>query len=195
VLEFGDAVARRRPADFEGVMAAIATRPDGRGYWLVSRRGRVFSFGKAAYFGGASRQMTGDRAVDIAATPTGLGYWIFTASGRVMSFGDAVHHGDDPSLGNVTAGAGYGGDGYWLATTSGQVVPFGSAPNLGELEREPAAPVVDLLTTPTDLGYWLLGQKGRVDPFGDAADYGRVRASGAVALPRTLAEVVTAIRD
>jgi hypothetical protein len=131
----------------------------------------------------------------MAATPTGLGYWIFTASGRVMSFGDAVHHGDNPSLDNVTAGAGYGADGYWLATSSGRVVPFGSAPDLGELDRAPGAPVVDLLTTPTDLGYWLLGQKGRVDAFGDAADFGRVRASVAVALPRTLADVVTALRD
>jgi hypothetical protein len=95
----------------------------------------------------------------------------------------------------VTAGAAYGADGYWLATTSGKVVPFGSAPDLGELEGAPAVPVVDLLTTPTDLGYWLLGQKGRVDAYGDAADFGRVRASGAVALPRTLADVVTAIRD
>ena len=195
VLEFGDAVARGGLADFNGVIAAIATRPDGRGYWLVTKRGRVFSFGKAAHFGGARRQMTGDRAVDIATTPTGLGYWIFTASGRVLSFGDATHYGDDPSLGNVTAGAAYGADGYWLATTSGKVVPFGSAPDLGELDRAPTAPVVDLLTTPTDLGYWLLGQKGRVDPFGDAGDYGRVRASVAVALPRTLADVVTAIRD
>jgi hypothetical protein len=195
VLEFGDAVARGGLADREVSISAIATKPDGRGYWLVSRRGRVFSFGRAGYFGGANRRITGDRAVDMAATPTGLGYWIFTASGRVLSFGDAEHHGGDPSLGNVVAGAASGADGYWLATSAGQVVPFGSAQNYGELEREPAAPVVDLLTTPTDLGYWLLGQKGRVDAFGDAGDYGRVRAPAAVALPRTLADVVTAIRD
>jgi hypothetical protein len=195
VLAFGDAVARGGTANLDAPIARIATKPDGRGYWLVSRRGRVFAFGEALRFGGAQRRMTEGRVVDISATPTGLGYWIFSSSGRVFSFGDADHHGGDPSLGNVVAGANYGTDGYWLATSSGKVVPFGSAPNHGDLGRAPAAPIVDLFTTPTDLGYWLLGQKGRVKAFGDAVDHGAVRASGAVALPRTLADVVTAIRD
>jgi hypothetical protein len=195
VLEFGDAGARGGTTGLDVAIAAIATRPDGRGYWLVSKGGRVFAFGSASHFGAARGRVTGDRVVDIAATPTGLGYWIFTASGRVLSFGDAVHHGDNASLGNVVAGAGHGADGYWLATSSGKVVPFGSAPNLGGLRRAPAAPIVDLLTTSTDNGYWLLGQKGRVTPIGDAADHGGVTSSGAVALPRTLAEVLTAIRD
>jgi hypothetical protein len=195
VLEFGDAVARGGTAALDVAITGIATRPDGRGYWLVSRRGRVYAFGKASHFGEAHGGMSGDRVVDIAATPTGLGYWLFAASGRVLSFGDAVHYGDKASLGNVVAGAGYGAEGYWLATSSGKVVAFGNAPNLGHLSRAPAAPIVDLLTTPTDLGYWLLGQKGRVRAFGDAADYGAVRSSGAVALPRTLADVVAAIGD
>jgi hypothetical protein len=195
VLAFGDAVARGGTANLDRSIARIATRPDGRGYWLVSRRGRVFAFGKASHFGGAHGEMTEDRVVDIAATPTGLGYWIFTRSGRVLAFGDAVNQGEDASLGNVVAGANYGADGYWLATSSGKVVPFGSAQNHGGLDRAPAVPIVDLFTTPTDLGYWLLGQKGRVRAFGDAADYGAVRPSRAVALPRTLADVLTAIRD
>jgi hypothetical protein len=195
VLEFGDAGARGGTTGLDVAIAAIATRPDGRGYWLVSKGGRVFAFGRASHFGAPRGRMSGDRVVDIAATPTGLGYWIFTASGRVLSFGDAVHYGDNASLGNVVAGAGHGADGYWLATSSGKVVPFGGAPNLGGLRRAPAAPIVDLLTTSTDNGYWLLGQKGRVTPIGDAADHGGVTSSGAVALPRTVAEVLTAIRD
>jgi hypothetical protein len=197
VLAFGDAVARGGTANLDAPIARIATKPDGRGYWLVTRRGRVFAFGKASHLGNAHRKITGDRVVDISATPTGLGYWIFTASGRVLSFGDAVDHGEDASLGNVVAAANYGADGYWLATSSGKVVPFGRAPDLGGLSRAPAAPIVDLFTTPTDLGYWLLGQKGRVIPFGDAADYGAVRSSRSqsVAMPRALSDVLTAIRD
>jgi hypothetical protein len=80
----------------------IASTSTGRGYWCVTADGAVYSFGDAAYAGGAfdldpnapGRQpMTpGTECVGIAGKDCD-GYWLFASDGGVFSFGSAMFYG------------------------------------------------------------------------------------------------------
>jgi hypothetical protein len=92
VLDFGDAHSygainvdpRTRP------VVAIASTPDGKGYWIVTRAGSVDNFGDAAFFGSpASSHRRGVRVVGFAAGNDGRGYDVVTSAGSVYNFGDA----------------------------------------------------------------------------------------------------------
>ena len=74
-------------------IVAIASTPDGRGYWLASSRGVVYHFGDAeshgSAFGGHSRSLI----VAMVATADGGGYWLAASDGAVYGCGDAQFHG------------------------------------------------------------------------------------------------------
>ncbi len=120
-----------------------------RGYWLVTRDGRVVSH-RAPAFG----SIVGLPASTVHALPTGLpsthpivalaptaddrGYWEVTATGSVTNFGDALFAGGphvtattpaDPVVGIAPDDA---TGGFWLATRSGRVIPY-RAPSFGSM--------------------------------------------------------------
>jgi hypothetical protein len=75
-------------------VTAMASTPNGAGYWLVASDGGVFSFGNAPFEGslpGAGVQSPG---VALLPTATGAGYLIVTTDGRAVDFGDAPQFGD-----------------------------------------------------------------------------------------------------
>nr|MDA8292419.1 IPT/TIG domain-containing protein [Actinomycetota bacterium] len=109
---------------------AIASAPDGRGYYVVNASGTVHAYGDARRLAGHGAPLS-SAVVAIAVMPDGRGYWLVSASGQVRAYGTA------PALGSVPASRLEGqvvgialtanGRGYWLATTSGAVYAFGDA--------------------------------------------------------------------
>ena len=76
---------------------AKALVPGGKGYWLVSKDGGVFSFGGAPYYGSLPGDgVHVDDIVGIVPTPSGHGYWLVGSDGGIFSFGDAQYYGSLP---------------------------------------------------------------------------------------------------
>ena len=144
-------------------MVAIAPRPAGDGYWMLTRRGRVFAFGGAPKLGYLSEM----RGTDIAATPSGKGYWVLGPGGRVAAFGDAPDLGSVPiEEAPVTALAPTpSGAGYWVLTAAGKVHAFGDAQHFGDAGFEG---VVDIAGSASGAGYWIASASGQVSSHGDA---------------------------
>jgi len=101
VFAFGDAIVQAAtgpslpaggsegaPPKPTGPMVAIASSPDGKGYWLLGRDGGVFSFGVPFHGSVPDRQPYG-QAVDLRATDSGAGYYVAGTDGAVFAFGDA----------------------------------------------------------------------------------------------------------
>jgi hypothetical protein len=112
------------------VTTTLATS-DGKGYWLVSSDGGVFSFGDAGFYGSAGNLRLNKPIVAAMSTPDGKGYWLVSSDGGVFSFGDASFYG---STGNlrlnqpvVSAMSTPDGKGYWLVAADGGVFSFGDA--------------------------------------------------------------------
>ena len=57
------------------VLVGAAT-PDGKGYWLASADGGVFSFGDAPFEGSLGDLALQGPIIAMAATPDGKGYWL-----------------------------------------------------------------------------------------------------------------------
>ena len=70
---------------------AMATTPDGGGYWLLGRDGGVFAFGDARFYGSVPGQglVVGAPVIGISVSPDGRGYWLVAADGSVDNYGDA----------------------------------------------------------------------------------------------------------
>ena len=177
---------------------AMASTPDGGGYWLVGLDGGVFAFGNAGFFG--SLPGLGIRANDIVgivSTPDGRGYWLLGADGGVFSFGDAPFYGSLPGvLGRPAPNPMTSmvrtpdGHGYWIVGTDGGVFTFGDAGFYGSLPGINVTPqgarVADsvvfhvyaasqdvfLAPTPSGHGYWMADSTGDVFSFGDAQFHG-----------------------
>ena len=77
----------------------IAATPDGKGYWLVSADGGVFSYGDAGFHGSTGSLKLNKPIVGMESTPDGKGYWLTASDGGVFSYGDATFYG---SAGNLT---------------------------------------------------------------------------------------------
>lgn len=148
---------------------AIAADPVAPGYWLLSRNGRIRTFGAARSFG--SRSLHG--AVAIASAPDGDGYWVATDLGHVFAFGRAPWAGsaadrtlDSPVVEIIPT---TNGRGYWLVTRRGQVLAFGGATAPAQ---EPTAPpgtsVIGMAPAPGGHGYWLATSDGQVLTAGGA---------------------------
>jgi hypothetical protein len=73
----------------------ICATPSGKGYWLVSSDGGVFSFGDAGFHGSLGGVKLDAPIVGMACTPSGKGYWLLGSDGGVFGFGDAKYDGGE----------------------------------------------------------------------------------------------------
>ncbi len=159
-------------------VVGIASTADGRGYWLATSSGGVFSFGDAKFFGSMARTLLNKPIVGIAATPDGRGYWLVGADGGVFAFGDATFHGTARHLRSpvVAIEGSPTGRGYWLVARDGGVFAFGEAHFFGSAHSmHLLGGVVGMAATPSGDGYWLTTAHGKVVPFGGAGHYGSLR--------------------
>lgn len=145
---------------------AVGSRPQADGYWILTKRGRVFSLGAAPSRGSA----TGVMAADIASTSTGAGYWVLGRGGGIFAFGDAVKL--PPTSAPVESNAAAiattpSGAGYWVVHDSGAIEAYGDAEHLGDV----AAEAVDVAAAPSGRGYWITTASGQVHAFGDAPSF------------------------
>jgi hypothetical protein len=167
VYAFG---AARYFGNAAGPGAAIATRPDGKGYWIVDTAGNVSHFGAAGAHGGRPSLRSDDWVSAISSTPSGNGYWLFTIRGRVFAYGDAGHFGDlgsvplnGPVIGSVATPSGHG---YYMVASDGGVFGFGDARFRGSMAASHLnEPIVGLSPTADGRGYWLVGADGGVFAF------------------------------
>lgn len=151
----------------------IAGTPDGRGYWLATAAGGVYTFGTAGFHGAAAGLPLNAPVVAIAPTPSGRGYWLAAADGGVFSFGDARYAGSmgGTRLNSPVAGiaATASGRGYWLTAADGGVFSFGDAEYRGSMGGTRLnATVSGIAAAPGRTGYWLSGADGGVFSFGRA---------------------------
>ncbi len=173
VLAFGSALnAVGNETGLSGPIAAIASMPNGSGYWTTTASGAVDSEGDAPEIGSLATAPNAP-VVGMASTPTGNGYWLVGSDGGIFSFGDAAFRGstgsmvlNQPIVGMASTPS---GNGYWLVASDGGIFAFGDAPFLGSTGAMTLdAPVVGMAATPDGRGYWLVGSDGGVFAFGDA---------------------------
>ncbi len=171
---YGPALPVSNPAP---TAVSMARTSDGKGYWLLSSQGAIYSYGDAQYYGGAN---TGDlnsseTAVGLAATPDGKGYWILANDGAVFSFGDAGYHGG-ANTGDLTNGqvaksitADGSGSGYWILSNQGAVFSFGDAPFYGGAYGQSyfSGQTAQQLVK-SGSGYWILSKSGNIYSYGSA---------------------------
>ncbi len=155
----------------------IAARPQGDGYWVTTRAGRVFAFGAASGHGDLSSTTLAAPIAGMMATPSGRGYWLIASDGGVFAFGDAGFFGSTggtPLNAPIVAGAATpSGRGYWLAASDGGVFAFGDAGFFGSMGGQRLnQPVVAFGATDSGHGYWLAASDGGVFAFGDAPFHG-----------------------
>lgn len=153
-----DAVAQVTADDF----VDIASTPDGRGVYAVTRDGRVRTIGAATYYGGVGSAYD---VVGIEMTPGGGGYWLATTGGEVVGFGDARTLGPRKTTvisSAVVAFAAASESGGWVVTADGQVVPVGDAPQLASVSVPSDDAAVAIVATPTHDGYWVVTRDGRI---------------------------------
>jgi predicted lipoprotein with Yx(FWY)xxD motif len=127
------------PARLTGPAIAGVTTPDGRGYWMATANGGVFTFGDAGFFGSAGNVHLAAPIVGLAATPDGRGYWLVASDGGVFSYGDAGFFG---SAGGTHLAAPIfaitatpDGHGYWLFASDGGIFTYGDAGFYGSGSR------------------------------------------------------------
>jgi Fibronectin type III domain len=160
-------------------VVAVASTPDGRGFWLALKNGGVIAAGDAHLYGPAQGTTLASPVTGLAVTPDGRGYWLATIGGRVLAFGDARTFGptsDGRPTGQVVGIASTAdGHGYWLVTASGDAFSFGDAHTYGSIgDRHLNQRVVGIARTPDGRGYWMVASDGGVFGFGDAHFYGSV---------------------
>ena len=72
--------------------------PDGKGYWMVSSDGGVFTFGDAGFYGSTGGLALNRPIVGMAPTPDGRGYWLVASDGGIFAFGDAGFYGSTGAI-------------------------------------------------------------------------------------------------
>lgn len=152
-------------------MMGIAGDPLGRGYWLVSSNGAVYTFGEVQFYGGMHGQSINAPIAKITAHPDGRGYWLVGEDGAVYAFGSAQVFGTHPPTNGrkvVDLCATKSGNGYWLLSDNGGVFAYGDAPFHGGYTDNSDNLTVAMASTPNDAGYWIVRRNGDVSPFGDA---------------------------
>jgi hypothetical protein len=156
-------------------VVAIAAAQDGRGYWLASADGGVFSYGTAAFLGAAADHPLNAPVVGFATDPD-AGYWLASADGGVFSFGvpfAGSAGGQHLNRAVVDMAATPDGAGYWLAAGDGGVFAFGTAGWFGSTGGSRLnSPIVAMAAAPDGLGYWLVAGDGGVFAFGSAGWFG-----------------------
>ncbi|MGH2748369.1 MAG: hypothetical protein ACRDKB_10645 [Actinomycetota bacterium] len=151
-------------------IAAAAVRPQGDGYWLAARSGKVYAFGAAPELRGARKAEAA--IADIEPTSSGKGYWVVSRAGEVFARGDAGDFGSDSSRARIVDLVSSGsGEGYLLLTQGGAVRAFGDAVDLGDVKKY-GERAIGIAAPPGVAGYWILTASGRVRAFGDAPALG-----------------------
>ena len=128
-------------------IVGIASTSDGRGYWLTSADGGVYTFGDAIFYGSMSGHPLAAPVRGIAATQDGTGYWLLGQDGGVFAFGDAAFYGAATSQSQQHS--------FVAMAVAPQVHPCSSPPYSG----------------PTQ-GYWITDPRGDALSFGDAEQDG-----------------------
>ena len=163
---------------------AMASTPDGGGYWVAGANGAVNAFGDASFDGSADGLGLVRPVVGMAATPDGGGYWLVASDGGIFSYGDAHFYGSTGSLRLnrpiLGMAATPDGRGYWLVASDGGIFSFGDAHFYGStgslhLNR----PVVGMAAGPAGQGYWLVASDGGIFSFGTSRFHG---STGSLAL-------------
>jgi hypothetical protein len=176
-----------------GQCFAIASTPDGGGYWILNGdKGAIYRFGDAGNYGEPSTiwdtmpRDTLPTARGLVPTPSGHGYWVYeineSGAATIAHFGDAGAFGDSQTLASqshvgfngtpVGMAARPDGTGYWEVHSDGGVFSFGRAKFYGSLaSTHLASPIVGIASTNDGQGYWLASADGNVYPFGDAAHF------------------------
>ncbi|MHB8682300.1 MAG: hypothetical protein ACYDA2_09435 [Acidimicrobiales bacterium] len=174
ILGLGDATT---PGTFAGMtlnspVDAMATTPDGKGYWVAAADGGVFAFGDAPFFGSMGGHSLYAPIVGMA-SPDAKGYWMGALDGGVFAFGDAPFFGSmgghplaEPIVGMAAT---HDGRGYWLVAADGGIFSFGDAVFYGSMGgHQLDSPMSGMAVTPDGKGYWLVASDGGVFAFGDA---------------------------
>ncbi len=71
----------------------ILPTPTGKGYYVVSTDGGVFSYGDAVFYGSLADKPLNRPISDAVMHPTGRGYWLLGEDGGVFAFGAAEFFG------------------------------------------------------------------------------------------------------
>ena len=155
-------------------VVGMAQAQGGKGYWLVTAKGKVFSFGDARAYGSPSH--LAKPIVGMAATPDGKGYWLVASDGGIFNYGDARYFGSTSKLHLkapiVGMAAPAQGDGYWLVASDGGVFAFGKATYYGSGLNLSPKPVRAIVPTSGGNGYWVVSANGTAAGFGDAGAQG-----------------------
>jgi hypothetical protein len=179
MIGFGAVVpgAPDMPQPLDSPVSVGAATPDGKGYWLASADGGVFTFGDATFEGSLGDTPLQGPIVAMAATPDGKGYWLAALDGGVFSFGDAPFLGsmggtrlNQPIVGMAPTPD---GNGYWLVAADGGIFSFGDARFFGSTGGIVLnEPITAMAATPDGNGYWLVAADGGIFTFGDAGFFG-----------------------
>ena len=159
-------------------IVAMASTPDGNGYWLVASDGGVFSEGSdTGFYGSAGSLQLNKPIVGMAATPDGKGYWLVASDGGIFNYGDAGFYGSAGSIQLnkpiVGMAATPDGKGYWLVASDGGIFNYGDAGFYGSAGSiQLNKPIVGMAATPDGKGYWLVASDGGIFNYGDAGFYG-----------------------
>jgi hypothetical protein len=164
----------------------IQSSPSGAGYYVLTSRGRILTFGDARSRGSMDGVPLNAPIIVLAPTPSGKGYWLLGRDGGVFSFGDARFYGSTggmrlnaPIISMAPTGTGRG---YWLLAADGGVFSFGDARFYGSTGgMRLAAPVISMSTSKHG-GYWLVALDGGVFSFG-VPFYGSVPGTGLCSPP------------
>jgi hypothetical protein len=158
-------------------VVAVASSPDGMGYWVVQSDGGVFAYGSAAFLGSAAEVPGGLRrpVVGVAPDPATGGYHLVAGDGGIFTFGAPFAGSlgalplNEPIVGMTVASD---GSGYWLVAGDGGVFAFGVPfwGSTGDLDLN--QPIVAMAATPDLGGYWLVAADGGVFAFGNATFHG-----------------------
>jgi hypothetical protein len=157
-------------------ITGMAATADGKGYWLASSGGQVYSYGDAASY------PTLNHAHPIrgmVAAPGG-GYWLYTGYGNVYRSPGTAWYGSPAASGfrlaSITGMAATAdGKGYWLVGSGGRVYAYGDAASYPWIRGRP--PIRGMVAAPGG-GYWLYTGYGNVYRSPGTAWYGSPAASG-----------------
>jgi hypothetical protein len=150
-------------------IVALASSPDGNGYWEVGSDGRVYSFGDAYGVFQNSLALTtlNHPVVGMASTPDGRGYWLVASDGGIFAYGDAPFFGSTGGIRLnkpiVGMAATPDGGGYWLVASDGGIFAFGDAQFFGSTgSMRLNQPIVGMATDGATGGYWLVASDGGI---------------------------------
>ncbi len=167
--------------DVTAPVVGVAATATGRGYWLATQNGGVFTFGDAVFQGSLGGKGV-TNVSGIAADTAGDGYWLVGSDGGVFAFGGAAFGGSLPGNGvhvsNIVGiAANPAGSGYWLAGKDGSVYALGGAPAATSVSP-PVSNVVGIAANPKGPGYWLAGSDGGVFALAGAPFDGSLPGQG-----------------